>query len=465
MRRGKSVTRAAWVAALGTAVLLAVTAGAQAGGYEPCCADLEARVSDLEATTVRKGNRRVSLKVSGFLNEAIMQWNDGFERNVYFVTNETERSRVKFELEVKLTSKWSVGGLLELGIHIDPQGKLDQNVAHSLVSRMPDTRYSYWFVKNEDLGKLDIGRTRTATYHIADMMDTQTWYFAKYGIGSWIGANGNGFFLRKTDGTLLDGANALRWGDIDAHAATAAPGQGERQDAVHYQTPKIAGFVASAAYGGAGVADIALRYTGGHGDFKILAGIGYGDYSRFDARRCAVLSVARKVRCRDLGMSGSLMHVPSGLYLLGSYGAQWDLNAPILFQAPVDDLSSSYYVQAGIERKFFDAGKTTIFAEFEHDEVGAGIDATNGGILDTTALGPSPLAPGTTSYNRMAASEIDTWGLGVGQSVLDEALLLYISGRYFSADVYTSATGLKAGAVKTELEDFLMIVGGAKVTF
>ena len=46
--------------------LLFSTASAQAadlGGN--CCADLEERVAELEATTARKGNRRMSLTVSG----------------------------------------------------------------------------------------------------------------------------------------------------------------------------------------------------------------------------------------------------------------------------------------------------------------------------------------------------------------------------------------------------------------
>ena len=34
-----------------------------------CCADLEERVAELEATTARKGNRKVSLEVSGHVHE------------------------------------------------------------------------------------------------------------------------------------------------------------------------------------------------------------------------------------------------------------------------------------------------------------------------------------------------------------------------------------------------------------
>ena len=46
-----------------------------------CCADLEERIAELEATTARKGNRKVSLEVYGQVNEAIMLWNDGGESN------------------------------------------------------------------------------------------------------------------------------------------------------------------------------------------------------------------------------------------------------------------------------------------------------------------------------------------------------------------------------------------------
>ena len=42
-----------------------------------CCADLEERVAELEATTVRKGNRRVSLTISGQVSTMVQYWRDG----------------------------------------------------------------------------------------------------------------------------------------------------------------------------------------------------------------------------------------------------------------------------------------------------------------------------------------------------------------------------------------------------
>jgi hypothetical protein len=88
---GKS---AGWATILGTVgFVLSGSVSAKAadlGG--DCCADLEERVAELEATTARKGNRKVSLTVSGWVNEQVLYWNDGTENNVYVSNNDMERS-------------------------------------------------------------------------------------------------------------------------------------------------------------------------------------------------------------------------------------------------------------------------------------------------------------------------------------------------------------------------------------
>ncbi|HEU4380550.1 MAG TPA: hypothetical protein VFR73_18420, partial [Hyphomicrobiaceae bacterium] len=48
-----------------------------------CCADLEERVAELEATTARKGNRKMSLTVYGHVNRSIMYFNDGGRSNTF----------------------------------------------------------------------------------------------------------------------------------------------------------------------------------------------------------------------------------------------------------------------------------------------------------------------------------------------------------------------------------------------
>ncbi len=50
-------------------------AAADLGGE--CCGDLEQRVAELEAASARKGNRAVSLTVSGEISRAMLIWDDG----------------------------------------------------------------------------------------------------------------------------------------------------------------------------------------------------------------------------------------------------------------------------------------------------------------------------------------------------------------------------------------------------
>jgi hypothetical protein len=56
-----------------------------------CCADLEERVAELEATTARKGNKKVSVQIYGKVNRAVMFWDDGGEQNVFPWTITTSR--------------------------------------------------------------------------------------------------------------------------------------------------------------------------------------------------------------------------------------------------------------------------------------------------------------------------------------------------------------------------------------
>ena len=76
---------------LKSASALAIVAAAGLFGSSParaadlggdCCADLEERVAELEATTVRKGNRKVSLTISGFVSHNVMWWDDGTQSDL-----------------------------------------------------------------------------------------------------------------------------------------------------------------------------------------------------------------------------------------------------------------------------------------------------------------------------------------------------------------------------------------------
>ncbi|MBI4724851.1 MAG: porin, partial [Rhodomicrobium sp.] len=78
-----------------------------------CCSDLEDRVAELEATTVRKGNRKVSLEISGQVDRALMFWDDGVQSDVYSVDNNYQTSRFGMKGSAKMVPGWKAGFYIE----------------------------------------------------------------------------------------------------------------------------------------------------------------------------------------------------------------------------------------------------------------------------------------------------------------------------------------------------------------
>ena len=454
----KPVTlKSALVAAALASGFSSASLAADLGGN--CCADLEERIAELEATTARKGNRKVSLTVSGYVNQTIQYWDDGVESNVYQPTNEEERSRFRFLGNAKIDADWTAGYLLEIGVRTHQENRADQNVQGPSVI---DVRYSNWYLQNKQLGKVSLGLVQSAGYHITELTTANTLFFAKEGLGGWMGSNNAGFFLRKPDGTL----STLRWGNILAPGpgTNKNPGEGDRLNGVRYETPAIAGFVGTAFWGDDDVWDVSMKYTGEMAGFKMIGGIAYGEYhgGASASRGGAVLGGPDGASEIDyLGLSASVMHLQTGLYVYGAYGQQEDRQRRAVFAANVEDQDRLWYLQGGIEQKFMSLGKTTIYGEYERDEVGAAVRSTNGQPQSGSSLGAG------AAFNQISGTEVDTWGVGINQNLEAASMDLYIGYRNVSADVATSATGaagVGANAV-TSIETFHSVVGGAKIDF
>ncbi|MET0568990.1 MAG: porin, partial [Hyphomicrobiaceae bacterium] len=76
-----------------------------------CCADLEERVAELEATTVRRGNRKVSVTLSGFVAHNVMYWDDGIRSDTYIGDGGNYGSRFRFVGSAKISPTLSAGFL------------------------------------------------------------------------------------------------------------------------------------------------------------------------------------------------------------------------------------------------------------------------------------------------------------------------------------------------------------------
>jgi predicted porin len=443
------------VAACATAAVMAVSTNAGAadlGGN--CCADLEERIAELEATTARKGNRKVSLTVSGQINEAVMFWDDGVEKNAYVVTNESSRSRFRFVGSAKIDAAWSAGYLLEIGVRANRQNNLEQNIDSVKVNGGLDIRHSAWWLQNKDLGKVWVGQTSQATDGITEISLAATGHFAGPQIWDSIG----GFRLRGSNGAL-SGLNVANLG-LDNN-----PGEGARFNVVKYETPTLAGFVASAAWGEDDVWDVALRYAGEANGFKLAAGIGYAQWSdgNENPRICArIAGTGKSVQCDELGMSASAMHVPSGLFVTGLYGFRNDdqRNRIVGLAGTANGTKKRdevYMVQAGIEKSFIPVGKSTVFGEYWQGNFGAPINggsSTEGKYATTRALGLAGF-----SGLPVGSTDISMWGVGFNQNIAAAAMDIYVGYRNYSFDVKDTAGN------KAALNDIQVVMTGARIQF
>jgi hypothetical protein len=400
-----------------------------------CCADLEERVAELEATTARKGNRKVSLTVYGQVNEMVLFWDDGDMSDVYQVTNDTSRTRFGFRGSAKIDSDWSAGYLIEIGIRTANSGGVKQfeDPFAGTPSFDPgddlgggtDLRHAYWWIDSKSLGRLTVGQTDTPlsstfTLTLANIPHLEA---DPSGIG-------DEFNLRLTSGAL----SPLQWKNL----MHTTQGSISRNNEVMYTSPEFAGFQFKAAWGEADFWAVSLQYAGEFSGFRVAAKASYGDVSDPNiigdcAQTIGGPSDHDEIDCQLWSAAGSIMHVPTGLFLSGGYTELQDSNLP----AGVIDSASAWYVQGGLEQKFFALGKTTIYGEYGEQE----------NLLTNQGLQGLGLETGTT---------MSFWGVGLVQTIDAAAMDLYVFYRNLSSE-------LPAGAI--EVEDLTLIGGGAIIRF
>jgi hypothetical protein len=418
--------------------------------------------------TARKGNRAVSVEISGTVNHAELAWYDGRESNVYTVTNDNDRSRFRFVGKVQLNPDWQIGYRIEIGIKAANSLRVNQLSAQGFDNRADlgtDIRDSVWYVLGKRFGALIIGTTFAATDRIADSNLTQTNTFAKY---SEIQDTGFGMFLRSARNGQLT-ASDLTWRRIIA-AGGDQPSESQRGfELIKYATPKWNGFNAIGTWVAADFWDVATRYDGDVGRLGVSAGVGYtqlvqGARSRtICAGANALIDTGDDTACRQLSGSISVIDRLTGLFV--NFGAGLSINGLIddtlRYQGTgVGDHHTFWAGQAGIERRFNDLGKTTIYGEhFAYD----------GGAATAAFVSPGDSLNPTGAGNwALWNSSVNVWGGGIAQGLDNAATILYVSYRHVSGDLTLrqlnglAATGPIADA---PIDDLDLLLTGAVITF
>lgn len=383
-----------------------------------CCADLEERIAELEATTARRGNRKVSLTIYGHVNEAIGFWDDGFEKNQYVFTNDTSRSRFGFKGKAKITDDWFAAYKIEVGVRSVDQGALsaDEDAGNAGL----DLRHSSWTIGSKTYGSLSMGLTEFAHEAVTLSQTARIGHFANPDI-----VDGNDSFEVRQTGT---GANHGQWDNL---GQVLEPGEGVRGQLVRYDTPAFAGFTAHAHWGEDDIWGVALKYAGELGAFNVVARIGYGEMSERNEECLADEAVpGGGADCEEYGMSASVMHTPTGLFVTGAYGMRKDNGRARLLQsigfAPSDELYF-YHIQAGIEQKWISLGKSTVFGGYQMRDAGHAVrDDSGAGNFDADG-------------NRITNFESEIWEVGFNQQIAAAEMDIYIHYKHYDAELTTTA--------------------------
>jgi len=395
-----------------------------------CCADLEERVAELEATTARKGNRKVSLEVSGHVHEAIVHWDvdtptgANEEENVYIGTHNSSRSRFRFKGSAKIDADWSAGFLMEFGVRANHLGGNSQAQPYT-VSGL-DIRHEALYVQSKRLGTVWLGWTSSAADGITEIC-----------LGCGLG---NGPDYSDDMGDLVDG-NGDRFDRLGGRQG-AFVGEGDRREVIRYISPTIAGFVISGAYGQDDFYDASLRYAGEFGSIRIAGGVAYqrdttdviqasvfngnGVQTFTDANQGFISRTAcnannNSIDCEMVGASLSMQHTPTGLYIAGAYGRSEEKNDN-------SEDNVAWHVTAGINTKWSSLGNTNIWGMYTQADSDTGPNATSangnvGGDIDANT------------------SQLRIYGVGIEQGIDAAAMSLYVYYKHFEGELSNVDSG------------------------
>ena len=406
-----------------------------------CCADLEERVAELEATTARRGNRKVSLTISGYVAQELTFWNDGGESKAYIHDmGPTQASHFKFNGQATIAPGYTAGYMLRLqNLDANPfsrsaDGKTAMNQNSDELDLGLNIQMSYWYLQSKDYGKVSVGKSAHAAKSAVMFTDQS---------GSQILDNYTflaGFpqFVIRSGGDLSPAG--LTWGQLAFCYSQNLPLGGDCNgivmEGVRYDTPTFHGFSAAASWGEDDFWEVAGRYAGEFGGFKVLAGIGYSEMMDEGTTGAAV---SRHKDSTYFQAGGYIQHLASGLFLHAVYGHE-DNNDSLLLNGRTARNGEHWYVKAGIRQKWTPLGATIVYGDYAE-------------YLDQ--LGPAALALGADS------STLARYGGGIAQEIDAAAMTLYLKYQHYAADI----SGAALAPTVTDLDDADFVSVGGIINF
>jgi len=451
--------------AAAAALLVGFTPAVAADLGGNCCADLEERVAELEATTARKGTRKVSLTISGQISQQLMYWDDGVQKDLYVSGPAQSNSRWRMTGTARISPEVTADFLYEFEAFGSSSASQNQSngagpnngigpprdVGDDAGATSANLREAMAWVEHGRLGRVSLGHGSSAANNVI-VVDLS---------GKGMGASNDvrlmssGFRIRNNAGGFTPGnrtwANFFQGGQDWLN---------ERVEHIQYRTPTIAGFTVGASFGEDNYWDVALRYAGEFNGIRIAGALGYSvrsEYNQTVSSAWVPTSRRRNTREYTAGSGGygcdvncdkevkqlagslSIRHMPTGLFFTGAAGQRENehfegissSNGNVTSRRSFD--SDFYYLSGGVARNFFGIGDTVLFGEYSRwNDMGY-------------------------EYNANGASKLDHWGVGIVQHVDAAAMEFWLTYKSYSLDAATVCAG--------GCQDFNYVLGGTRIRF
>jgi len=252
------------------------------------------------------------------------------------------------------------------------------------------------------------------------------------------------------------------WGSLATcpgiQTGVSADCDGVPNNNVRYDTPVFGGFSASASWGESDIWAVAGRYAGEVNEFKLAAAaaytastststgitnpaaVGFGGFTN------GVANANQRVSGGALQIGAYVQHIPTGLFVYGAYGQDYNTNVSSWSGKKDGD---NYYIKAGIRQKWNQLGATVLFGEYGKNENKQSIAAWESGIT---------------------SSNLNQWGLGLVQEIDAAAMSMFFVYRNYSADATCANVNLATcaaaqGVGKTTFDNAQIFKAGALISF
>jgi hypothetical protein len=397
-----------------------------------CCADLEERIAELEATTARKGTRKVSLTISGQISQELLFWDDGIRNDVYITGANTSNSRWRFLGTAKISPEITAGFLYEMQTYASASSSVNQtNGGDDLGITQSTLREAMVWIEHSRLGRVSIGHGSNAANNSILVDLSGKGMAASNGVflhpAAFVIGQANGAYSNATWGNFFQGTGD--WLNT-------------RNEHIQYRTPTIAGFSLGTSFGEDNYWDVEGRYSGEFNGVRIAARLAYSVLSEFNAPTLAFTCTQNcDKEIKQLAGSMSVRHMPTGLFFTGAAGWRDTDNYQFVVAGPTFSSESSFfYLSAGVARNITGIGDTVFYGEYSEWK----------GLAQDTFV------------DATSGDKLQHWGVGVVQHVDAAAMEFWLAYKNYSLDGGCNICGpIPALAA----EDFHVITAGTRIRF